>query len=147
MMRSDVRTTPVESPVAAFREAFPLGSTNQVVAVDEDGRYAGMVMVAEAHATELPATKPVRAILHHADHMVVPQMTAQEAVAAFDSLRSGSPGRRRFNRAPAGDRAAERSARAAPLSPMPRSGNGGNSSEKSECKPAHAALIWTSVAH
>jgi chloride channel protein, CIC family len=84
MMRSDVRTTPVESPVAAFREAFPLGSTNQAIAVDEDGRYAGMVIVAEAHAAELPASGSVRTILHHADHMLLPQMTAQEAIAAFD---------------------------------------------------------------
>jgi chloride channel protein, CIC family len=84
MMRADVRTAPAESPVAMFRQAFPLGSTSQVIAVDEDGRYAGMVIVAEAHAAELAATKPVRAILHHADHMLVPQMTAQEAIAAFD---------------------------------------------------------------
>jgi chloride channel protein, CIC family len=75
---------PAETPVAAFREAFPLGSTNQVVAVDEDGRYAGMVLVAEAHAPELGATLSVRDILHHADHMLLAQMTAQEAVAAFD---------------------------------------------------------------
>ena len=84
MMRSDVRTTPAESPVSAFREAFPLGSTNQVVAVDEDGRYAGVVLVAEAHAAELSAAESVRALLHHADHMLLPQMTAQEAVSAFD---------------------------------------------------------------
>ena len=84
MMRSDVRTTPVESPVSAFRDAFPLGSTSQVIAVDEDGRYAGMVIVAEAHAAELAATRSVRAILHHADHILLPQMTAQEAIAAFD---------------------------------------------------------------
>ena len=84
MMRADVRTAPAESPVAVFRQAFPLGSTSQVIAVDEDGRYAGMVIVAEAHVAELAATKPVRAILHHADHMLVPQMTAQEALAAFD---------------------------------------------------------------
>jgi CIC family chloride channel protein len=84
MMRSDVRTTPVESPISAFREAFPLGSTNQVVAVDEDGRYAGMVIVAEAHAADLPATASVREILHHGDHMLLPQLTAQEAIAAFD---------------------------------------------------------------
>jgi len=49
MMRADVRTTPVETPISAFRKAYPLGSTNQVIAVDEDGRYAGMVLVAEAH--------------------------------------------------------------------------------------------------
>ncbi|HET7381924.1 MAG TPA: chloride channel protein [Pseudolabrys sp.] len=84
MMRSDVRTTPVEVPVSVFREAFPLGSTNQVVAVDADGRYAGMVIVAEAHATELPATASLREILHNADHIMLPQMTAQEAIAAFD---------------------------------------------------------------
>lgn len=84
MMRSDVRTTPAESPISAFREAFPLGSTNQVVAVDEDGRYAGVVVVAEAHAAELSAAESVRAILHHPDHMLLPQMTAQEAVSAFE---------------------------------------------------------------
>jgi CIC family chloride channel protein len=83
MMRADVRTTSVEIDVAAFRQAFPIGSTNQVIAVDAEGRYAGMVLVAEAHATELPLTTPLRDILHHADHMVVPQMTAQEAIAAF----------------------------------------------------------------
>ncbi len=84
MMRADVRTTPVESPIPTFREAFPLGSTNQVIAVDEDGRYAGMVLVAEAHAAELSATAALRDILHHTDHMLLSQMTAQEAVAAFD---------------------------------------------------------------
>lgn len=84
MMRADVRRAPADQPVAAFREAFPLGSSNQVIAVDDDGRYAGMVIVAEAHAAELGATVSVRKILHHADHMLVPQMTAQEAIAAFD---------------------------------------------------------------
>lgn len=84
MMRSDVRTTPVEAPISAFREAFPLGSTNQAMAVDEDGHYAGMVIVAEAHAPELPASASVRKILHHADHMLLAQMTAQEAITAFD---------------------------------------------------------------
>jgi CIC family chloride channel protein len=84
MMRADVRTTPVEAPVSAFREAFPLGSANQVIAVDEDGRYAGMVIVAEAHAAELPLTAPLRDILHLVDHVLLAQFTAQEAIAAFD---------------------------------------------------------------
>ena len=83
MMRADVRTTPVESDVAAFRQAFPLGSTNQAIAVDEEGRYAGMVLVAEAHAAELSSVTPIRDILRHTDHVVLPQMTAQEAIAAF----------------------------------------------------------------
>jgi CIC family chloride channel protein len=86
MMRADVRTTPVEADVSAFRQAFPLGSTNQVIAIDEEGRYAGMVLVAEAHATELAATTALRDILHHKDHVVLPQMTAQEAIAAFGNF-------------------------------------------------------------
>ncbi len=84
MMRADVRTTPVEAPISAFREQFPLGSTNQVIALDEDGRYAGMVIVAEAHSTELPATAALRDILHHKDQMLLPQLTAREAIASFD---------------------------------------------------------------
>ena len=84
MMRADVRTTPVETSLAAFREAFPLGSTSQVVAVDEDGRYAGMVLVAEAHSSELGAAQSLRDILHQTEHVLLPQLTAQEAIAAFD---------------------------------------------------------------
>ena len=55
-----------------------------MIAVDEDDRYAGMVIVAEAHAAELSATASLRDILHHADHVLLPQNTAQEAIAAFD---------------------------------------------------------------
>jgi len=40
--------------------------------------------VAEAHAAELPATASARDILRHPDHMLLPQLTAQEAIAAFD---------------------------------------------------------------
>jgi chloride channel protein, CIC family len=84
MMRSDVRSTPAETPISAFREAFPLGSTSQVIAVDEENRYAGMVFVAEAHAPDVQAVNSVRSILHHSDHMLLPQMTVQEAISAFD---------------------------------------------------------------
>jgi CIC family chloride channel protein len=88
MMRADVRTTPAEGTISDFRAAFPLGSTNQVIAVDEDGRYAGMVLVAEAHAADVGAPDNLRALLRHADHMLLPQMTVQESVAAFDRFES-----------------------------------------------------------
>ena len=42
-----------ESSVRAFREAYPLGSANVVVAVGDDGRYRGLIFVAEAHAQTL----------------------------------------------------------------------------------------------
>ena len=40
---------------------FPLGSKTQVVAVDADGRYVGLALVAEAHAPDIDAaTRPRR---------------------------------------------------------------------------------------
>jgi CIC family chloride channel protein len=44
---------PAEESVRAFRETYPLGSANVVVAVGEDGRYQGLVHVPEAHAVAL----------------------------------------------------------------------------------------------
>jgi chloride channel protein, CIC family len=84
MMRPDVRTVPANTTLARFRTAFPLGSNTQVVAVDEDKDYAGIVVVAEAHASELDETKPVRDILHFTGAMLLPTMTVKEAVEVFD---------------------------------------------------------------
>jgi chloride channel protein, CIC family len=41
---------PVDQSVRAFREAYLLGSANVVVAVDEQGRYQGLIHVADVHA-------------------------------------------------------------------------------------------------
>ena len=108
MMRSDVRTTPVETPISAFRAAFPLGSTNQVIALDEDGHYAGIVILAEAHSSELPLTASLRDILHHTDHVLLTQMTAQEAIAAFDRFEAEALAVVELDRAPSGDWPAQR---------------------------------------
>ena len=43
-----------------------------------------MILVAEAHAPEMTGSDPVLGIAHHLEHMLVPQMTAQEAISAFD---------------------------------------------------------------
>jgi CIC family chloride channel protein len=42
-----------DQSVRAFREAYPLGNANAVVAVGEDGRYQGLIHVSEAHALAL----------------------------------------------------------------------------------------------
>src|SRR5712691_10863643 len=52
MMRQDVETTKATTTIAQFREAFPLGSTAYVVAVDDLDRYVGLVLVGEAHTAE-----------------------------------------------------------------------------------------------
>ena len=84
MMRHDVRTVPVTMTIAAFREVFPPGSPAHVVAVDEEGRYVGMVPVAEAHAAEAAPEKSVKDILRYGDAMLMPVMTIKEAVLVFD---------------------------------------------------------------
>ena len=84
MMRPDVRTVPAHTTVARFRMVFPPGSSAHVVALNEDKSYAGIVVVAEAHAPELDEGKPVRDILHARDTVLLPGMTVKEAVGLFD---------------------------------------------------------------
>ncbi|MDQ8732155.1 chloride channel protein [Bradyrhizobium sp. LHD-71] len=84
MMRTDVRTVPAHTTVARFRLVCPLGSTTHVIAVDEDKRYAGIVLVAEAHATDLDDTIPVRDILHFQEVWLLPSMSVKETATLFD---------------------------------------------------------------
>ncbi len=84
MMRHDVRTTPVAATIAAFREAFPLGSPAYVIAVDEQGRYAGMVPVADAHAAEASPDKSIKELLRYTDGILLPGISIKEAVLVFD---------------------------------------------------------------
>jgi CIC family chloride channel protein len=84
MMREDVRTVHAVTTISAFRASFPLGSATHVVAVDEQGRYAGIVQVAEAHASEVSGEKSLKDILRLVDDVLLPSMTVKESVLAFD---------------------------------------------------------------
>jgi CIC family chloride channel protein len=84
MMRQDVQTLHASTTVASFREAFPIGATAYVIAVDEAERYVGLVQVAEIHAAETLSDKPIKDFLHYTDEMLLPSMAVKEAVLAFD---------------------------------------------------------------
>ena len=88
MMRPDVSTVDADTAITVFREKFPLGSATQVVAVDQDRRYAGLVIVADAHSLEVPGEKTVRDLSRHAEDMLLPSMTVREAIVAFDRAES-----------------------------------------------------------
>ncbi|MGY2049305.1 chloride channel protein [Methylobacterium sp. JK268] len=91
MMRRDVRTVRADTTLSAFRRAFPLGSASQVVATDEAGLYAGIVLVPEAHAApidEKADTMRVADILRCRGEVLLPQMNAKEAAALFDRSES-----------------------------------------------------------
>lgn len=87
MMRRDMRTVRTETPLAAFKRDFPLGTTQRVIAMDDADRYAGIVLLAEAYADE-DDTHKVADILHYQDTVLLPQMTIKEAVAMFESAES-----------------------------------------------------------
>jgi CIC family chloride channel protein len=84
MMRQDVQTAYAGSTIAAFRETFPLGSTATVIAVDEADRYAGLVLVADAHAAEAASDKSIKDLLRHREDMLLTGMAVKEAILAFD---------------------------------------------------------------
>jgi CIC family chloride channel protein len=90
MMRPDFHTVQRDTSIEAFRTQFPLGSSGQVIAVDPDGHYAGIVSVPEAHGLESGLEKPVDVILHHRDTVLLPSMNVREAAAAFDRAEAES---------------------------------------------------------
>ena len=90
LMRPDVITVNANMPIEEFREKFPLGSKTQVVAVDGEGRYVGLALIAEAHAPDLETEKGLIDILHHRDVVLHPVMNIQEAIAVFDAAEAES---------------------------------------------------------
>ncbi|MET0968175.1 MAG: chloride channel protein [Tardiphaga sp.] len=90
LMRADLTTVDAGLKIGQFREAFPLGSKTQVVAVDGEGRYVGLALIAEAHAPDIAMDKPLRDILHHREIVLHPAMNIQEAIAKFDAAEAES---------------------------------------------------------
>jgi CIC family chloride channel protein len=92
MMRRDPETILGEASLAELRRRFPLGSTQRVVVVDTDGRYQGVALTAEAHASadnpDEDAKRTAAAIAHWKDNPLTPDMNIKEAVAIFDRSES-----------------------------------------------------------
>jgi chloride channel protein, CIC family len=87
MMRREMRTVRSETPLSAFKRDFPLGTSQRVIALDEDDRYAGIVLLPEAHA-DADDDHKVSDIVQHAETVLLPQMTIKEAVAMFENAES-----------------------------------------------------------
>jgi chloride channel protein, CIC family len=90
LMRPDVATVDANMPIEEFRGKFPLGSKTQVVAVDASGRYAGLALVADAHAPDIDAKRPLAGILHYREVVLHPVMNIHEAIAVFDAAEAES---------------------------------------------------------
>lgn len=87
MMRRDIRTAPETMTLDRFRQEFPLGANQRVVLVDTRGRYAGLVLVSEAHALETE-TGTVVDIARNRKEVLLPLMNIREAAALFAASQS-----------------------------------------------------------
>jgi len=90
LMRQDVTTVNANMGIEEFRDKFPLGSKNRVVAVDDAGRYVGLALVADAHAPDIEKTDGLIGLLHFRDVVLHPGMNIQEAIAVFDAAEAES---------------------------------------------------------
>jgi len=84
LMKREVPTVGAHVELAAFRKRFPLGSATRVVALDEAGRYAGIVSVPEAHAAPLEGGA-LADLLQCQDRVLLPTMNARVAMAVFEA--------------------------------------------------------------
>ncbi len=88
MMVRSPRVFPADQSVRAFRDAYPIGSANVVVAIGEEGRYQGLVHVAEAHALPLENGEeggPVGAVAHAPATVLHPDQDIGVALEAFEA--------------------------------------------------------------
>ncbi|WP_271896982.1 chloride channel protein [Candidatus Phyllobacterium onerii] len=91
LMRVDVRTAPSNLSIDEFRRDFPLGSTQRVIIVDENHKYAGMVLVPEAHSGVTESSdegQSIVGLIKYKNDFLQPQMNAKQAAAIFDKAES-----------------------------------------------------------
>lgn len=87
LMRREARTAGEHMTVAAFRKRFPIGSTERVFLLDDNGGYAGFVIAAEVHSVghdETADTMPVRELRHAPDVFLLPRQNINRILEAFD---------------------------------------------------------------
>jgi CIC family chloride channel protein len=91
LMRSDVKTAKLGITLDAFKEAFPIGSTQRVILVDEGDKYAGLVLVPEIYANPTSAQDEAQNLgdfIRYKNDFLQPQMNAKQAAAIFDKTES-----------------------------------------------------------
>ncbi|HEY2051730.1 MAG TPA: chloride channel protein [Caulobacteraceae bacterium] len=87
MMRRDPAVTPASMELEEFRRRFPLGSTRRVLALDPDGRYAGIIPVAAAYA-DPESTGVVGSFAVLRDRTLSSGMNIKACMAMFDATES-----------------------------------------------------------
>ena len=82
MMGREFDTVPLDSSVAALRQQFALGGVPRLIAVDEQQRYAGVILVQDLHSA--PEASRVCDLLRQQRDVLLPHMIVKEAIALFE---------------------------------------------------------------
>lgn len=91
LMRADVKTAKSDVMLDEFKKAFPIGSAQRVVLVEESGKYAGIVLVPEVHSGLIEQDdqpRRVSELAHFKSDVLLPEMNAKQAAALFDKTQS-----------------------------------------------------------
>ena len=84
LMRTDPPTVFSDTPVENFVQQFPLGSATQVIAVDGEKRYVGIVVVSQVHEPEAKSAESLSGFFRYKDSALLTAMNVREAVSLFD---------------------------------------------------------------
>ena len=84
MMRTDVATMSDTDTVAQLRRRFPLGSVTRIVLIDDALRYAGIVLTADAYASERSEDDPVAALASNREVTLTAEVNIAEVMKTFD---------------------------------------------------------------
>ena len=84
MMRKGVASIPASASLAKLRAQHPLGSAKLVVALDGQGRYAGVIPLESAYADGEDGSREAGELAINAKAALVPAMTIKEIMQAFD---------------------------------------------------------------
>jgi CIC family chloride channel protein len=91
LMRADVKTAKLSLTLQQFREAFPLGSTQRVVVVDDKDKYVGLVLIPELYEAPVEAEEEkgnLADFLRYKTDLLFPSMNAKQAVSVFEKSQS-----------------------------------------------------------
>jgi CIC family chloride channel protein len=83
LMRRDFQTAPLGMAVAAFRAQFPLTGAKRVFLVDEQIRYAGMVVTADAHDPDIEGDRRIDELRVAEDNFLLPGQNVRLALNRF----------------------------------------------------------------
>ena len=91
MVRSPPTIAGRDARVRAFRAAYPLGSAHVVVAVDEAGRYRGLVLRARGARRSARRDEdggPISAVARLPETTLLPDIDVRSALAIFDAAQT-----------------------------------------------------------